>query len=55
MRARRLEEFEKPFWNSMSISLLIDAKFVLEINDGQIVGLETCKDKEYKTHVNVRF
>lgn len=51
MGARKLEEFEKPFWNGTSISLLIDTKFVLEINDGQVVGLETYKDKEYKTHV----
>lgn len=36
---RKLEEFEKPFWNSTSISILVDAGFVLEINDGEIVGV----------------
>ena len=36
---RKLEDFEKPFWNGTSISILEDAGFVLEINDGGIVGI----------------
>ena len=36
---RALFETEKAFWNNTSISILEDAGFVLEINDGKIVGV----------------
>lgn len=36
---RRLLELEKAFWNNTSISIIEDCGFVLEINDGEIVGL----------------
>ena len=37
---RELFKFEKEFWNNMSISLIEDCGFVVEISDGKIVGLE---------------
>lgn len=38
--ARKLEEYEKPFWNGTSISILENVGFVFEINDGEIVGVD---------------
>lgn len=37
---RTLEKFELEFWNGFSISILIDAGFVLELNNGLITGIE---------------
>lgn len=37
---RKLESFELQFWNNTSISILIDAGFTVEINDGIIVGID---------------
>jgi hypothetical protein len=37
---RKLEKFELQFWNNTSISILIDAGFTVEINDGMIVGID---------------
>ena len=36
---RKLNSFELQFWNNTSISILIDAGFTVEINDGIIVGI----------------
>lgn len=36
---RKLFKFEKEFWNTMSISLIEDCGFVVEINDGEIIGI----------------
>lgn len=38
---RKLASVETSFWNSMSIGILIDSSFVVEINDGLIVGIGT--------------
>ena len=36
---RVLLEYEKAFWNDTSISILEDAGFILQINDGEVVGV----------------
>lgn len=45
---RRLLELEKAFWNNTSISIIEDCGFVVEINDGEIIGIgykeEECRD-----------
>lgn len=38
---RKLENFELQFWNSISIGILIDAGFTVEINNGMITGIGT--------------
>lgn len=38
---RKLEECELRFWNSVSIGILIDAGFVLDLSNGLIVGIGT--------------
>ena len=36
---RTLEKCELEFWNGTSISILIDAGFILELNNGLITGI----------------
>jgi hypothetical protein len=38
---RKLNSFELQFWNNISIGILIDAGFAVEINDGMITGVGT--------------
>ena len=47
---RSLEKHEIQFWNQASISILVDAGFELQVNDGLIVGIgrrnEECRGNE---------
>lgn len=36
---RRLESYELKFWNTVSVFILIDAGFELELKNGMIVGI----------------
>ncbi len=37
---RKLDSFELQFWNSISIGILIDAGFTVEINNGMVTGID---------------
>lgn len=45
---RKLNDFEIPFWNETSMSIIIDAGFVVELNDGKVVGIGLPKDEADK-------
>ena len=36
---RRLDAYERIFWNAISLSIMLDAGFELELEDGLIVGI----------------
>ena len=43
---RKLNSFELRFWNNISIGILIDAGFAVEINNGMITGIGTTNNQE---------
>lgn len=38
---RKLSSFELQFWNNISVGILIESGFTVEINDGMITGIGT--------------
>lgn len=45
---RKLSDFEIPFWNETSMSIIIDAGIIVELNDGKVVGIGLSKDEADK-------
>ena len=42
---RKLVQAEIPFWNTISLSILIDYGITVEVNDGLIVGVESLEEQ----------